>query len=111
MAEVYPPGKHKIFYQPGRGVDTPSLSITVDILKPNGESYSRPLNKLEEVLDEKSSDGLKKLYYFECYFDIEGTWVGVFYEEGVEKRTQYWSIRKGPEGFRASPGNNVINIG
>jgi len=97
MAEVYPPGVNRIFYQ-ASGFRT-GLEVKVDVLKPDFTNHEKFLTEI--------GGGL---YYFDFNFYQEGTWIGVFYEDGEKKKTQPWSIRKEPSGgIGRFIGNNVIN--
>jgi hypothetical protein len=98
MAEIYPPGKNRIFYRATSFKI--GLTVTADIIDP--DLCSDCSIALTEVVD------VKGLYYFDYTFRV-GPYIVYFYENGVETWSQAYSIRKDSKGFRASPGSNVIN--
>lgn len=100
MAEIYPPGVNRIFYRAKSFKE--GLNVSADILDPDLNNHvSIPLIEI---------NGVKGLYYLDYNFR-EGSYILYFYENGVETWSQAYSIRKeSSKGFRASPGNNVINI-
>jgi len=94
MAERYPPGRHRIFY---RSTSFQSgLDVTVIMLGPD-DVWT------DEVPLEDVGNGLYRLDYL---FNREGTWVGLFSEDGVKKVTQnFLVLRERPKNL----GNNVVN--
>lgn len=98
MAEIYPPGKNRIFYRATSFKI--GLEVKADIICP--ELCSDGVVILTEVT------GVKGLYYFDYVFKV-GPYIIYFYENGVERWSQAYSIRKDSKGFR-TPGDNVINV-
>lgn len=95
MAERYPPGRHKIYYRASAFQE--GLTVSVKMLNPN-DIWSDDM----ELMDVGNG-----LYRFEILFDISGTWVGLFSEDGVRKLSQnffvYREISKGT-------GRNLLNL-
>jgi len=94
MAERYPPGHHRIFYRSTSFQE--GLDVTAKLLSPD-DVWN------DEVTLEDVGNGLYKL---EVWFDKEGTWVGLFFEDGVKKVTQNFLVmRERPKNL----GCNVLN--
>lgn len=110
MAEIYPLGQNRIFYRTSP-LSNP-VEVTADLLDPDLNNHVHIV--LEKVVDLDESI-IPGLYYFEPFFSLEGTYIAIFYEDGVEKTSQAFSTRKIPTvseggGFRSFRGENVINI-
>lgn len=104
MAEIYPLGKNRIFYRPQGFVE--GLTVTVDMIDPD----------LQDDDGVELTEFRAGLYYFDYYFSIEGTYIGIFYEDGKKRTSQAFSTRKLPArvdvtegGFRPFLGDNVVN--
>lgn len=94
MAERYPPGHHRLFYR-ATAFQT-GLTVSAKMLGPD-DVWSDEF-ELEDV-----GNGL---YRFEFYFKQEGTWVGLFYENGEKKVSQNFLVmRERPK----SQNGNVLN--
>lgn len=106
MAEIYPLGKNTIFYRP-QGF-TEGLTVTVDMVDPDLENHNGII--LTEL--EKTSEFDGGLYYFEYNFIKEGTYIGIFYEEGEKVTSQAFSTRRIPtQGLRILGSGRLINRG
>jgi hypothetical protein len=94
MAERYPPGRHRIFYRSTSFQE--GLIVTVRMLNPDDVW-------LDEVTLEDMGSGL---YRLGIQFDKEGTWVGLFSENGMKKLTQNFLVmRERPRNL----GSNMLN--
>lgn len=94
MAERYPPGRHRIFYRSTSFQE--GMSVSMKMLNPD-DVWS------EEVELDDVGNGL---YKFEFLFNREGTWIGLFYENGVKRVSQNFLVmREMPRNL----GCNVLN--
>ena len=98
MAEIYPLGENRIFYRTQGFIE--DLFIAVTMTDPD------LITAFTIFLTE--FDG--GLYYFDYTFLKSGTYIGVFYEDGVKRTSQAFSTRRIPaKGMSTFLGSNVIN--
>lgn len=102
MAERYAPGSQRIFYRAANF--TTGLIVKVNLIDPDLN------NEITILLGEVDEERVPGLYYFDYIF-YEGNYIAYFYEDGVLKWSQAYSIRRNVSGSRSRPflGPNVIN--
>lgn len=82
MVEPFIEGRNRIVYK-SEGFET-NLTVTAKFWDPFLETtYTDEFIELE--------DGL---YYLDFDFNHEGTWIGLFYENGEKKSTQIFKVTK-----------------
>jgi hypothetical protein len=94
MAERYPPGRHRIFYR--STAFQSGINVTVQMLRPDG------VWDTEVALDDVGNG----LYRLDILFNKEGTWVGLFFEDGSKKVTQNFLVKRERS---KNLGRNVVN--
>lgn len=90
MAEIYPLGKNRIFYRPQGFVE--GLIVTVDMIDPRLKLNNQNDND-DMIMLIEFGEGL---YYFDYSFSLEGTYIGIFYENGKKRTSQAFSTRRIP---------------
>jgi hypothetical protein len=101
VAEHYPPGKVRIFYQ-ATGFKA-GLQVTANLLLP-GSCWACGIILL---------DVEEGIYYFDYNFSVEGDYLGVFYENGEKRTTRHFNIKQNNGGVvikRIPHGDQLINL-
>ena len=102
MAELYPTGEQRIFYRATS--DSVDLIVTAVMFDPS-LNFSYSLDNFHRLQD--------RIFSALFNFNIEGIWIAVFYENGIEKATQAYNTKKIPAVGEFKPshtgrGPNVI---
>ena len=97
MAELLPNlGKNRIFYRAAAFKD--GLIVTANILDPNLEE----INNIEFVPIGKG------FYYYDYYFNKEGTYLVNFYENGIQMASQAYLVQLIVSSSTVYKGSNVM---
>jgi len=101
MAELYPIGEQRIFYRATS--DSDDLIVSAVIFDPSLVfSYSLTGTDFCKLKD--------RIYSTLFTFDVEGIWIAIFYENGVETATQAYNTKKLPAIGEFKGGNKGPNV-